>query len=117
MYMAIIYGIDSDKPVSCEDVRDAIVECFTQAHQKELEDLRQYAHLSDNEFEQLKRVNVRQMVRQYFLDSGGDYDRPTKQSLIGVIDKLKTFAWNFRSPEIIARQYGEIMQLVERLPA
>lgn len=114
--MTIIYGVDTDKPVSPADVRDAIIECFTQAHSEALDDLRNYADdISDDELEQIKRINVRQMIRNFFKESGGNFDNPDKESIMKVLEKLKIFAANFRNPELIARHYSEIITLVSLL--
>lgn len=114
--MPIIYGIDTDKRVSPLDVRNALVECFTQAHAKELEDLKNYADVKPADFELIKRINISQLLRQYFAETGGDFENPTRDSILAVMDKLKSFAGNFRDPSVIAGHYGEIIKLVECLP-
>jgi hypothetical protein len=114
--MTIIYGIDTEKPVSPKDVRDAIVECFTQAHSEALADLESYnKELTKADFEQMKRMNIRQMVRNYFEEVGGDYDSPTKDSIMSVIGKLKEFAEHFRDKDMIEKHFNEIKMLLEKL--
>lgn len=114
--MTIIYGVDTDKKVRPADVRDAIVECFTQAHSEALEDLKNYSSgLSVVEFEQLKRINVRQMVRNFFHETNGDYDHPTPESIDMVIEKLKEFAINFRDKEVVKKHFEEIQILTKKL--
>lgn len=114
--MTIIYGIDTEKPVSPKDVRDAIVECFTQAHSEALSDLENYnKDLTKADFEQMKRMNIRQMVRNYFEEVGGSYDAPTKDSIMNILGKLKEFAENFRDKSMIEKHFNEIKILVEKL--
>ena len=114
--MTIIYGVDIDKPIKPEDVRDAIVECFTQAHGEALEDLKNYdQELTDVSFEEIKRINVRQLIRNSFSETGGSYDAPTKDSILKVVGKLKEFAKNFRDQSVIEKHFQEIMSLVEKL--
>lgn len=115
--MTIIYGVDTTKPVSAHDVRDAIVSCFVAAHAEALDDLKNYAaEMKPEEFERMKVINVQQMVRGFFKDVGGDFEEPTKESIMNVIEKLKGFAANFRNPEIISKHYSEIIELVQALP-
>jgi len=115
--MAIIYGVDTDKQVTPEQVRDAVIECFKQAHSAVLKsDFGKYVEeMKQEEFEKLKEINVAQMVRGYFKEVGGDFEKPTKEMIIKVCDKLAEFAENFRAHDIIKKHYGEIMQLVNKL--
>lgn len=115
--MTIIYGVDTEKPFTPKDVRDAVVNCFTEAHNSVMEeyikDIDKGA--SAEELEEMKKVNVRQIVRKAFEDSGGDFDSPTKVSIIGACRKLEEFAANFRNQELIQKHFGEIMELAEKL--
>lgn len=115
--MAKIYGIDPNKPFTAVQVRNAIVDCFTKAHKEILDrDLGDLADkMSDKELKQLEELNVRQMIQVYFKDVGGDFDNPTKKSIIDVCDKLADFASYFRGQDTIKKHYGEIMQLVDKL--
>lgn len=114
--MTIIYGIDTEKPVNPSDVRDAIIECFSLAHDEELADLESYSQgISKNDFEEMKRINIRQMVRNYFAEVGGSYESPTKDSILKIIEKLKDFSDNFRDKSIIEKHFNEIKILVDKL--
>lgn len=88
-------------------VRDAIVECFNKAHCED-------AGLSIDE----KNINehyCRSIVEKFFKDAGGDFDRPTKDVILKVMDGLVDFSKNFRNPEIIKKHYNGIIKLVNRL--
>ena len=114
--MSIIYGVDTTKPVTPYDVRDAIVECFILAHSEALDDLKNYGkELTPIEFENIKEIDIRQLMRNFFSEVGGDYENPTKESIQGVIGKLKEFSVNFRNPEIIEKHASEIAELVNCL--
>lgn len=114
--MNIVYGIDTSKQVNIKDIRDAIVECFTQAHGEPLSDLKNYSNnLSQIEFEEVKRINVRQMVRNFFEETGGDYDNPTKDSILKVLEEIKEFSVNFRDKETIDKHFKEILALLEKI--
>ena len=47
------------------------------------------------EYERLKKLNVRALIRNFFTKVNGDYDNPTNESLLNVLDELKEFADNF----------------------
>ena len=115
--MTIIYGVDTDKPFTAIDVREAIIKCFVVAHKEVLEqDLSSLAEeMGQEEFEKMKEVNVRQLVRSFFEATYGDFENPTKESLIAVCDKLADFAKSFRQPEIIKKHYEEIIGLIKKL--
>ena len=115
--MAIIYGVDTKKPFSVADVRDAIVVCFTQAHKEVLDELKKGSEKDVNpeEWEEMKKINIRQLIESFFKKVGGDYDKPTKHTILLVIDELANFAANFRNQKVIEKHYGEIKQLVDKL--
>lgn len=111
-----IYGVDPSKELNPVDVREAIVDCFTQAHGQILSEGRGFLkELSDEEFEEIKKLNVRELVRTYFEKVGADYEKPTKESLVQVCDQLREFAKNFRNPDLIKKHYQEIMLLIDKL--
>lgn len=88
-------------------VRDAIIECFNKAH------------CEDAGFEvEEKEINeqyCKSVVEKFFRDSGGDFDNPTKDSILKVIEGLAEFSKNFRNPEIIKKHQADIMVLVNKL--
>lgn len=115
--MTIVYGVDTSKPVSVIDVRDAIVLCFVSAHAEILAELKRYdMNLDTEEFERIKILNVQQMIRGFFSDVGGDFEAPTKEAIEKVLEKLKAFAAHFRNQEVISKHHRELIELVEALP-
>ena len=115
--MVVIYGVDTSKPYQAADVRDALVECFTQAHKEQLDALREFTtkDITDDEFENIKRIDVRQMIRSTMKDLGGNFDSPTKPLLEQTVLKLMEFASNFRDKTIVEKHSGEIKQLLDGL--
>ena len=115
--MAMIYGVDTDGPVSAEDVRDAIVTCFEQAQagtvKESLKDTS--ACIEPKVMDRIAQMSVKECVHQAFAKTGGSFEAPDKESIIRALDYLREFSESFRSPEVIERHYNEIMQLVERL--
>jgi len=115
--MPIIYGVNTEKPITLMNVRDAIIECFKQAHAEVLEqNYKEVAGgMSEEDFGKLKELNVTQLIRNFFEEVGGDYNEPTKEMLVAVCNKLAEFARKFRGEEIIKKHYGEIMVLLDKV--
>ena len=115
--MVVIYGVDTESKVTPEKVRDAIIECFYDAHQEILEDM--YVLLDGDQKakkpNEIGREYIKETVINYFIKVGGDFEKPTKEDILKVLDELKEFTEGFRSPEIIGKHYMEIMQLVNKL--
>jgi uncharacterized protein YpuA (DUF1002 family) len=112
----VCYGVDLNKEVTPIEVRDAVVKCFISAHGAVLEDMKDPAKdISDQEFNNMKKMNVELLIKNMFKEIKGDYENPNRQQLMEVLDKLKEFAKNFRNPEIVKRHYEKIMKLVEKL--
>jgi len=108
--MTIIYNVDTEKEVTPLMVRDAMLECFYQAHCLDAS-LGSGGAVKDK----LRRDYCSQIVRKAFVDSGGDFAKPTKASIKGAVEELKEFSKNFRDREIINRHAAEIYQLAKKI--
>ena len=104
--MTKTYGIDDSKTPTPLMVRDAIVECFFKAHCEA-------SSLSDDE--SINRAYCQENVKKAFASTGGDFDKPTKESIMKAMEGLAEFAKGFRNQTVIKKHYGEIMKLVEKL--
>ena len=115
--MTLVYGVDLEKKVTPKLVRGAIIECFYQAHQKVLEDMYTIFRKGkiDDENSEIGRKYVQETIANYFIKVNGDFNKPTKESILAVMNELKTFSIGFRSLEVIEKHYGEIMKLVEKM--
>jgi hypothetical protein len=102
-----IYNIDLDEPITPLMVRDAVVECFWEAHCKDTE-----LGAEDSE---TNKSYCKSIVEKAFTDTKGDFNHPTKESIVASINNLASFAKSFRDPTLIERHYSEIMQLVNKL--
>lgn len=115
--MVVIYGVDTENKVTPELVRDAIIECFYQAHQEVLKDM--YILLKEGKIkeepEEMGKEYIKQTIANYFLKVGGNFESPTKEHIMLVLEELREFAKGFRSPDVINKHYGEIMKLVEKM--
>jgi hypothetical protein len=103
----IIYGVDLNKPITPVMARDALVECFIEAHCAD-------AGLGEGDSVVVEEY-VKDVVKKAFEDSKGDFENPTKPSIINTMDKLKDFAANFRDQSIIQKHYSEMMKIVKEM--
>lgn len=101
-----IYGVDPNSEITSIMVRDAMVECFTIAHKDCL------GIEADNETE---KVMIKENVKKAFSETGGDFDAPTKESLINAAQYLKKFAQSFRDSSTIEQHFNEIKTLIEKI--
>ena len=110
----MIYGVDLNEKITPVKVRDAIIECFTQAQQELIESMKEISGVNS---EKAKKMNVDLIIENAFEGVGGDFNNPTKESLIKVVMILRDYAKSdaFRNPEIIKKHAGEIMQLINKL--
>jgi hypothetical protein len=112
----IIYGVDVNKNVTPVMVRDAIIQCFFEAHCNVLELAREtFGHPPEKKFEEMKKSHVEELVKDIFHRIGVDFNKPTKDSLIKVVGNLKEFASIYRKPKVIKKHVSEIMILINKL--
>lgn len=104
--MSIVYGVDVSKKFTANMVRDAIVECFYQAHCGSTEIF---------EDEKMERDYCTRIVKKAFDETGGNYENSSKEDILKVMDYLADFSGSFRNKEIIKQHRDEIRQLVEKL--
>jgi hypothetical protein len=99
------YGVDKDKPVTPSVVRDAIINCFIQAH---IEDAKK-AGIDDSN---MARLFCEEKVHEAFDQTGGNFDNPTKESLKYAVSYLASFSSIFRDKSIIEKHKSDINQLI-----
>ena len=108
-----IYGVDLSGKITPVQVRDAIIECFSQAQEELMEYMKE---TTEFKHEDIEKMYVDYIIEKAFKDVGGDFKNPTKETLIKVIMKLKEYALKiFRNPEIVGKHAGEIKQLIDKL--
>jgi hypothetical protein len=97
-------------------VRDAIIQCFYEAHCDVLELARDtFGQPPRKKFEEMKKSHVKELVENIICNVGGDYNKPDKNCLINVLANLKKMASIYRRPEIINKHVNEINQLMNKL--
>jgi hypothetical protein len=89
-----------------QEVVKAITNCFYEAHCAATEidgnelDLRQYC-LS--------------LVKEKFQEQGVDFNNPSKEGILKVINALAEFSKDFRSQEVIEKHKHEIIDLLNKI--
>ena len=112
----MIYGVDISKLVSPIVVREAIFKCFFEAHKEVLDQMRGYSELkNEKEKDEFRRLEIKLVIKEAFKKAKANYDNPTKDDLINVIDNLAEFSEKYRMQEIIKKHYNEIMILISKL--
>ena len=102
-----IYGANADEKITPLVVRDAIVNCFFEAHCEDA-GIMEEDKASNKEY-------CQSIVRKAFEDTGGDFDHPTKESIMKVMGQLAEFSKSFRDPKVIEKHYMQIKGLVDKL--
>lgn len=102
-----IYGIDISKPVTPFMVRDALVECFFQAHCANSE--------VDEKDKGINKIYCQEIVKDAFAKANSDFSKPNKEGIILAMNGLAEFAKKFRNQELVQKNYNEIMKLVEKI--
>ncbi len=103
----IIYNIDPNGQVTPLMVRDAIVECFWEAHCRDSG--------MDEIDKEANKTYCKSIVEKAFKDTNGDFNSPNKESIVNCLNALAAFSKSFRDPSIIAKNYSELMLLVNKL--
>lgn len=105
--MKKIFGIDPSKKVTTTNVRDAMKECFYNAHCKDTG--------IDQGDEELTREYCEEIVKKAFSDTGGDFEEPKKQDILKAMAALSEFSANFRDDDVIKKNYMKINELAQKL--
>jgi hypothetical protein len=104
----IVYGVDTSKEVTPLQVREALVQCFINAHRDSLE-------VPEGSDEEAIQSMILLRIKKAFSDSGGDFENPTKMSLLKAIVSLKEFSSSFRNQEVIAEHFNAIKFLIDSI--
>lgn len=101
------YGITLVEPLTPLMVRDVVVNCFAEAHCEG-------AGIAPQDKE-ANREYCRQIIVKFFDKTGSDFNHPTKDSIVKVLEELAEFSKNFRDQEVVKKHYQEIKELVDKL--
>jgi hypothetical protein len=106
-----IYGVDPNGEITPMIVRNAITKCFIAAHKEQMMESFNGVEMDSTQAD----LMVLQTIIKAFNESGGDFENPTKKSLLQASMALREFAKNFRSPEIIEDHFKSIKTLIDKL--
>lgn len=94
--------------------RDLIIKCFFTAQQETFEKLRKKKGLSSTD-EDIK-ATVTAAIKSVFVHSGADFDNPTEESLLKVVEALAAHAKSWGTPQdIIDHHKTQIKKILEAL--
>lgn len=102
----LIFGVDLSKTVTPIIVRDAIVECFWEAH---------CAMVGGGGEEEITDLYCTELVKKSFKTTGGDFQNPTKEHILAVLEELKKFSASFRDQKTIEGHQQEIMKIIKKM--
>jgi len=106
----------SKKEITPIHVRDAIINCFYEAHEDVLNEMFEVTNYSSDEKSKMTKYNhIRIMIKTLFNRVNGDFNNPDKDSLIKVIDQCAQYAQNYRDDETIEKNYNKIMDMINKL--
>lgn len=97
---------------SAIEVRDTIINCFYEAH-KDL--IAKSVDLPQGKKVEFTRATVFNMVKDQFAKTGGDFDKPTKESLFFVIVGLAEIARSFRDMNLIIEHFISMLELIKKI--
>lgn len=100
--------------LTAEFVRDQMIECFFTSQKEILALAARSVHHAATDGE--LRKSVCQLIKMAFAEAGGNYEAPTKEVLLKVMDILKRKSRaTGKEAEIIQHHAGEMMDLMGRL--
>lgn len=103
------FGIDLSQGITALKVRDAMVNCFFEAHCSDAG-----IGLESDESE-INKEYCKSIIKKAFFDVQGDFEKPSKESLQAVVKKLVGFSENFRDKDIVEKHANEIQSLIDKL--
>lgn len=102
--MSIIYGVNTEEEVTPNSVRNAIITCFCVAHSEQ-------TGLGEVDNLETRRYCT-EIVKKAFIETKGDFEHPTKDSLISTLPWLAQFSKSFRDQMVINAHMAEIQHLI-----
>ena len=103
----LLYGVDLDaEEITPLMVRDGMLECFYEAY---------CMNSKEQKTEEEKRAHCREIVERAFEESGGNFEDPTKGSILNAMKKLMEFSRDFEHPVAVQCHASELLKLVGKL--
>lgn len=112
--MSTLYGVDLDHPTTPIAARDALVQCFVEAHDDILEQMNEFSDTPVTPG--AKELTVKTLLKKMFAEHNGNFENPTKKDLINACNALRTFSEHFRDTAVIEKHFNEIKQIIALIP-
>jgi len=108
-----IYGVDISRKITPIQVRDAIIRCFSLAQ----EELKKFAKEKiDIKPDLIGETYINSLIINAFNEVNGDFNNPTKVTIVKVINRLKNICTDaFLDSVIIEKHTNKIQQLIDKL--
>ena len=87
------------------EARQALVDCFT------IEPCHIIGQTTGKEINK----SIENLLRQTFKKVGGNYDKPTKEDIIKVMDELKIIAKQFTDQDVIENNYKLMLGILNKV--
>ena len=108
------HAIKKGEKITPENVRDEMVECFLSAQKECLSLAAESMHRQVTEEDLRKSVTV--IIKGAFKEAEEDFDNPTKEALMKVMEILKRkSAATGKEADIIQHHAGQMMDLLMKL--
>ncbi len=92
--------------LASQDIVAAIVDCFYEAH---------CADTGLSGSEDVGRQYCLSTVKKIFQDNAVDFNNPTKEGILKVVNALADFSKSFRSQEVIEKHKNKIIELLNKM--
>ncbi len=97
--------------LNVKQVRDLMIKCFIEAQKETMAKAKQHINV---EMEITDAIML--MIKRCFKQCNGDFENPTKEMLIRVIERLKSKAVAFGTPsDIVKKHVGYINIAIENM--
>ncbi|MBU1044519.1 MAG: hypothetical protein KJ915_09025 [Candidatus Omnitrophica bacterium] len=98
------------KDLSPQKARDLIIKCFFEAQKETFKRAKQKFGKASDDSDILQRITS--VVKLTFQQINGDFDQPTKETLIKVIERLAAISASWGTPEDIIEHHKKQIERV-----
>lgn len=107
-------GYPIDEHLSPSTARELVVDCFTVAHGQNFGQTREL--LGQDTDQQAIRESVQGIIKMAFRQVGGNFDNPSKDELVRVVNLLaeRSLGWG-TPPDIVFQHHSEMMRTLSRV--
>ncbi len=102
-------GLPNDERLSPSVARELLVDCFTVAHGPNFAETKSQLGLETDDG--AVRESVQTIIRLAFKQTGGNFDNPTRDDLVKVVNVLaeRSLGWG-TPPDVVFQHHSEMMR-------